>query len=457
MFEIMTSFPNDFVWGAATASYQIEGAAHEDGRSQSVWDRFAATPGKVRNGDTGEIACDFYHRYRDDVRLMKELGLDAFRFSVAWPRVLPEGRGRVNELGLDFYDRLVDELLANGIEPFATLFHWDTPQVLEDEGGWPVRSTAEAFVEYVDAVVGRLGDRVQHWITHNEPWVVAWIGHAWGRHAPGRTDEAAAVAAAHHLLLSHGWAVERIRAAAPAAEVGITLNLNHVYPLSDSPEDEAAAWRADGEGNRWFLDPLFRGAYPTDLLERNALVAPYVREGDLEAIAAPLDFLGVNNYFRSIVSHGPDGPREERNPDSEYTDMDWEIFPEGLYELLVRIGEDYAPPALYVTENGAAFDDVRVHDGKVHDPERTAFLLSHIDAVGRARAAGSPIKGYFVWSLLDNFEWAYGYGKRFGLVYVDYPTLEREPKYSFDWYRDFIASTRAAPASSPRRPLTAGP
>ncbi|HEY6462338.1 MAG TPA: family 1 glycosylhydrolase, partial [Polyangiaceae bacterium] len=254
------SFPADFLWGAATASYQIEGAAHEDGRGESVWDRFSHAPGKVRGGDTGDVACDFYHRYPEDVRLMKELGLDAFRFSIAWPRVFPQGRGTVNKAGLDFYDRLVDALLEQGIEPFATLFHWDTPQALEDEGGWRQRATAQAFAEYAEVVAERLGDRVKHWMTHNEPWVYAWIGNSWGEHAPGRTSEADAVAVAHHLLLSHGWAVDAIRRAAPDAQVGIVLNLHQAYPHSDSPEDEAAAWEVDGAGNRWFLDPIFRGS-----------------------------------------------------------------------------------------------------------------------------------------------------------------------------------------------------
>jgi beta-glucosidase len=444
-----SSFPSDFVWGAATASYQIEGAAHEDGRGESVWDRFSATPGKVRGGDTGDVACDFYHRYADDVRLMKELGLDAFRFSIAWPRVLPEGRGAVNAAGLDFYDRLVDELLANEIEPFATLFHWDTPQALEDEGGWRSRSTAEAFVEYTEAIVGRLGDRVRHWITHNEPWVYSWVGNAWGVHAPGRTSEVDAVTVAHHLLLSHGWAVEAIRRLSPEARVGITLNLAHIYPLTDTPEDEAAAYRRDGEDNRWFLDPIFRGSYPADLLDRNELVAPHVRDGDLEAIAAPLDFLGVNNYSRFIVAAGPDGPRIVGNPEAEHTDMGWEVYPDGLHDVLMRVTRDYEPPAIYITENGAAFPDVRVHDGHVHDLERTAYLESYIAAVGRAIAGDAPVKGYFVWSLLDNFEWAHGYSKRFGIVYIDFPTLERVPKDSFYWYRDLIATRRGAPRPSP--------
>jgi beta-glucosidase len=455
MSESTRAFPADFVWGAATAAYQIEGATHEDGRGESVWDRFGATPGKVRNGDTGEIACDFYHRFREDIALMAELGLDAFRFSIAWPRIFPEGRGRLNPPGLDFYDRLVDELLARGIEPFPTLFHWDTPQALEDVGGWRARPTAEAFVDYAEAVAERLGDRVSHWTTHNEPWVVAWIGHAWGEHAPGRTSEADAVATAHHILLSHGWAVEAIRRAAPDADVGITLNLAQAYPASPSPEDEAAAWHVDGEGNRWFLDPLFRGTYPADLLERNELVAPLVQEGDLDTIAAPVDFLGINNYFRFVVTDSGEGPRVVRDPEAQVTDMGWEVYPDGLYQVLARVHADYAPAAIYVTENGAAFGDVRGHDGRVRDPERQAFLASHIDSVAQAVAERVPVKGYFVWSLLDNFEWQHGYSKRFGLVYVDYPTLERVPKDSFYWYRDFVASQNAAPLPSPAGPVSA--
>jgi beta-glucosidase len=380
---------------------------------------------------------------------MRELGLDAFRFSIAWPRVLPEGRGRINEAGLDFYDRLVDELLAHEIEPFATLFHWDTPQALEDAGGWPARATAEAFVEYAEAVASRLGDRVKSWITHNEPWVYAWVGHAWGEHAPGRTSEADAVAAAHHLLLSHGWAAEAIRRVAPDAQIGITLNLASAYPASGSPEDEAAAWQVDGEGNRWFLDPIFHGTYPADLLERNEILAVSLQDGDLAAISAPLDFLGVNNYSRFVVSAGTEGPRFERNADAQYTDMDWEVYPDGLHQVLVRVARDYAPPAIYVTENGAAFGDVRVHNGRVHDPERTAYIESHISAVARAIADGAPVQGYFVWSMLDNFEWAHGYSKRFGIVYIDYPTLERVPKDSFYWYRDFIATRPRVPRPSP--------
>ncbi len=432
---------SEFIWGASTAAYQIEGAVGEDGRGESVWDRFCATPGKVRSGDSGAIACDFYHRYPEDIELMRELGLDAFRFSIAWPRILPEGRGRVNEAGLDFYDRLVDELLAAGITPFPTLFHWDTPQALEDAGGWTARATAEAFVEYADVVAARLGDRISHWTTHNEPWVVAWVGYAWGQHAPGRTSETDAVAAAHHLLLSHGWAVDVLRSASPHADVGIVLNLEHVDPASDSPADLDAAREMDGMANRWFLDPLFNGEYPSDL----RYVAP-VREGDLAAISKPIDFLGVNNYFRYVVRAGRNGdaPETVKDPDAPATDMGWEVHPESLHKLLVRIARDYAPAGMYVTENGAAYGDIRGHDGGVHDPERTAYLDGHIEAVLRAAEDGAPMKGYFVWSFLDNFEWSLGYSKRFGIVYVDYPTLERVPKDSFYWYRDLIASRKLA-------------
>jgi beta-glucosidase len=440
------AFPADFVWGAATASFQIEGAANEDGRGESVWDRFCATPGKVRNGDTGAVACDFYHRYRDDIALMRELGLGAFRFSIAWPRVLPEGRGKVNAKGLDFYDRLVDELLGNGITPFATLFHWDTPQRLEDAGGWPVRATVDAYCEYVDAVAERLGDRVAHWITHNEPWVVAWVGHGWGHHAPGRTSDADALATAHHLLLSHGRAVQILRERSPGAEVGITLNLDHVYAVGEDEDDRKAAEWVDGFHNRWFLDPIFKGSYPADMLEAWADVAPPIEDGDLETIAQPIDFLGVNNYTSPLVAADiDDGNRSRfiRREDVDRTDMGWEVVPEGLRDMLLRVARDYGPTAIYVTENGAAFPDVRGHDGSVGDPERQAYLEAYIGAAAEAVAAGAPLRGYFAWSLLDNFEWAWGYWKRFGLVYVEYATLERVPKGSFYWYRDLIAAQRA--------------
>jgi beta-glucosidase len=440
--QLIRSFPAEFVWGAATASYQIEGAANEDGRSESVWDRFAATPGKVRNGDNGAIACDFYNRYREDIGLMRELGLDAFRFSIAWPRVLPDGRGRVNEAGLDFYDRLVDELLGNGIAPFVTLFHWDTPQVLEDAGGWPARDTVDAFSEFVDAVSARLGDRVDHWITHNEPWVVSWAGHGWGHHAPGRESDADALATAHHLLLSHGRAVEILRRNSPGSQVGITLNLDNPYAASDSDEDVAATRWVDGLHNRWFLDPIFKGHYPEDMAEAWAEIMPEVRDGDLETIAAPIDFLGVNNYTSPLVAADENGGRSQivRRSDVDRTDMGWEVVPEGLEDLLVRLHRDYEPKAIYVTENGAAYPDVRGHDGNVNDPERQSYLQEYLAGASRAIAQGVPLRGYFAWSLFDNFEWAWGYWKRFGLIYIDYATLERVPKGSFYWYRDYIAA-----------------
>jgi beta-glucosidase len=442
--QFTSTLPRDFIWGAATASYQIEGAANEDGRGESVWDRFCATPGKVRNGDDGSVACDFYHRYRDDIGLMRELGLDAFRFSIAWPRILPDGRGRVNERGLDFYDRLVDELLGSGITPFATLFHWDTPQTIEDAGGWPSRDTVEAFSEYVEIVASRLGDRVAHWITHNEPWVVSWVGHAWGHHAPGGTSDPDALATAHHLLLSHGRAVDIIRRLSPGSEVGITLNLDHPYPATDEEADAAAARWVDGLHNRWFLDPIFHGRYPTDMAEEWESIMPTVHDGDLETISAPIDFLGVNNYTSPLVAADENGGRSQivRRQGVEHTDMGWEIVPDGLHDLLVRVHRDYGPAAIYVTENGAAFPDVRGHDGSVADPERQGYLESYMDAAARAVAEGVPLRGYFAWSLLDNFEWAWGYWKRFGLIYIDYSTLERVPKGSFYWYRDLIAAQR---------------
>ena len=441
-------FPADFVWGVATAAYQIEGAAQEDGRGESIWDRFCATPGKVRGGDSGAVACDFYHRYRDDVALMRELGIDSFRFSLAWPRVLPDGTGRVNQAGLDFYDRLVDALLGAGIQPLATLYHWDLPQALEERGGWPARETVSAFADYVDVVARRLGDRVQHWITHNEPWVASWLGYGRGEHAPGRASELEALAAAHHLLLSHARAVEVLRRETPRAQVGITVNLTPIYPASRSDDDVSAARELDGSVNRWFLDPIFRGRYPADVVDRFRVSMPAIADDDLPAIAAPIDFLGVNYYTRFLVVAEPDTgkPVVVRNPSSQYTDMEWEVYSDGLYDLLVRLQDEYAPARIYLTENGAAFPDVRVHDGQVRDLERQAYLRDHIAAVARALDAGVPAAGYYVWSLLDNFEWAHGYSKRFGIVYVDYPTLERVPKGSFAWYRDFIARSRTGGA-----------
>jgi len=442
-------FPSDFVWGAAASAYQIEGAAYEDGRGESIWDRFCSTPGKVRAGDTGDVACDFYHRYREDIALMRELGLEAFRFSIAWPRVLPSATRPVNEAGLDFYDRLVDALLEARIRPFVNLFHWDLPQELEDAGGWPERRTAEAFAAYAETVGDRLGDRVKDWITHNEPFCTSWLGYGLGAHAPGRTSVKDALAAAHHALLGHGWAVEALRRTAPGAEIGIVIDPWPIHPATDSPEDVTAAYAEDGIRNRWFFDAVLRGAYPEDVLERFTDDAPPVHDGDLATMSTPLDFVGVNNYSRRTVrADGRGGVIEVRAADGELTNMDWEVYPAGMHESLVRMHREYGVDSLYVTENGAAFADVRGHDGQVHDVERIAYLDGYLGAIAAAVAEGVPVRGYFVWSLLDNFEWSLGYSKRFGLVYVDYPTLERIPKDSFHWYRELIAASRAAALAS---------
>jgi len=447
--DIASLFPSGFVWGAATAAYQIEGAANEDGRGESIWDRFCATPGKVRAGDTGEVACDFFHRYREDIALMRELGIDAFRFSISWPRVLPEGRDRVNDRGLDFYDRLVDALLEAGIAPFATLYHWDLPQALEDKGGWPERATAEAFAAYAELVGDRLGDRVGSWTTLNEPWVASWLGYGLGIHAPGREGVRPALAAGHHLLLAHGLAVEALRRSSPRSRIGITIDLYPMHPASGSAADREAARAADGSRNRWFLDPVFRGAYPEDTAERFAAELPVIADDDMTRIAAPIDFLGVNHYSRTVIRAGEKGePVEVCVPGADHQDMGWEVYPAGLREILVRVRDDYGPAAVYVTENGATYADVRGHDGGIPDIERQRFLEGYIRAVGEAIGDGVPVRGYFAWSLLDNFEWALGYQRRFGLVYVDYPTLERIPKQSFGWYRDLIARSHRVAAAA---------
>ncbi len=440
------TFPSDFVWGAATSAYQIEGATTEDGRGPSIWDTFCATPGAIKDGTTGEVACDHYHRYPEDIALMRSLGLRAYRFSIAWPRVIPGGTGPVEPRGLDFYERLVDALLAAGITPWATLYHWDLPQPLEDLGGWPARRTAEAFVPYADAVTRRLGDRVKHWITHNEPWCASTLGYLTGEHAPGRRDPAAALAAAHHLLLSHGLAVPVVRANSPGAKVGITLNFTPATPASPSDLDADAARRFDGTFNRWFLDPVSGRGYPADVVADHAAegldALAEVRPGDLDIIAVATDFLGVNYYTREIA-RGPEAgnlPRVVEPPEPEArTDIGWEVHPESLRALLVRIATDYPPTPLFITENGAATFDGPGADGRVIDTRRVRYLEQHLVAVAAARAEGAPVDGYFAWSLLDNFEWAWGYAQRFGLVWVDYATQARVPKDSARWYRDVIA------------------
>jgi len=441
------SFPTDFVWGAATSAYQVEGAVSEGGRGESIWDRFAAAPHAITNSDTGGVACDSYHRYGEDIRLLRELGLDAFRFSIAWPRILPNGRGPVNPAGLDFYDRLVDELLASDIDPYVTLYHWDLPQALEDRGGWPVRETVEAFTDYADVVASRLGDRVRNWITQNEPWVVSWLGYGLGVHAPGRANKRDALAAAHHVLLAHGRAAEVLRREAPGANVGVTIDLVPMYPLTDAAADIDAARRSDGFRNRWFLDPVLGRGYPQDMLEQYASILPTIEDGDMQAIAAPLDFLGVNYYTRNVVCAGASAtaPTHVETPGAEHTEMGWEIYPHGLTDLLVRLRREYELPDLYITENGAAFADSR-QNGSVPDPQRVSYLERHLEALGDAIGQGVPVRGYFVWSLLDNFEWAFGFSKRFGIVYVDFDTLERVPKTSYTWYRDLIAAHRRARA-----------
>ncbi len=446
---LAASFPKNFLWGAVTASYQIEGAAHEDGRGLSIWDTFAATPGKTFQGETGDVATDHYHLWRQDVALMAELNLNAYRFSIAWPRILPEGRGTVNEMGLDFYERLVDALLAKNIKPFATLYHWDLPLALQQQGGWVNRDTAFAFADYAEIVAKRLGDRVAAWITLNEPWCVAYLGYGVGAHAPGTHDKQSAVNAAHHLLLAHGLAVSRLRGyIAPAAQVGITLNFSPIYPADERPETMRDVARADTFNNRWFLDPIARGSYPDNLFSELGAAPPPVQEGDFAAITAPIDFLGVNNYSRSVVrgkaipSHADESERVAPVPSACYTEMGWEICPQSFTELLVRLHRDYALPALYVTENGAAFVDCWNGADRVSDPRRVEYLRAYIGALSQAIANGVPVRGYFVWSLLDNYEWAFGYSKRFGIVYVDYPTQRRIIKDSGRWYADLIAAYR---------------
>ncbi|MDP9796891.1 beta-glucosidase [Catenuloplanes nepalensis] len=445
-------FPPDFLWGAATAAYQIEGAATEDGRGRSIWDTFSHTPGRTVNGDHGDVACDHYHRLTDDVRLMAELGLKSYRFSLAWPRIQPAGSGRVNQAGLDFYRRLADELLEAGILPWGTLYHWDLPQQLEDAGGWPARDTAARFADYAQLTVDALGDRITNWTTFNEPWCSSFLGYGSGVHAPGVQDGGASVRAAHHLLLGHGLALQAVRASTPEVNLGITLNLYAMAPASDSAGDADAARRIDGLANRFFLDPVLRGEYPADVVEDLAAVSDFahLQDGDLATVNQPLDFLGINYYSRHVVAAPLPGAVAEPScwPGSEtvrftkrtgvpVTDMDWEIDAPGLVETLRGVAENYPPVPLYVTENGAAFVDKLV-DGEVDDPERVDYFDQHLRACHAAIEAGVPLKGYFAWSLMDNFEWSWGYTKRFGMVHVDYETQTRTPKTSARWYADVI-------------------
>jgi beta-glucosidase len=438
-------FPPKFVWGAATAAYQIEGAARDDGRGESIWDRFSHAPGRVRNGDTGDVACDHYHRYRDDVELMADLGLRGYRLSVSWPRVLPEGIGRPNEAGLDFYDRLVDELLSNDIDPFVTLYHWDLPQALEDAGGWPARSTAHAFGEYAALVAGRLGDRVRHFATFNEPHIVSDHGYRVGSHAPGRSEPQAALATAHHLMVAHALGVQAIRTHAPHAEAGIVLNFEPKHPASPHPLDLEAAVVAHDQFNRWYLDPITGHGYPEEGARAWGWRRDEVLEGDMKAIAAPIDFLGVNYYCRDIV-RSPLLPALEPAANVERTAMGWEVYPAGLTEVLEFVASRTGDLPLFVTESGAAYplDDI----DPTHDPERVSFLRRHLEAALTAMERGVPLRGYFVWSLLDNFEWAHGYAYRFGIVHVDFETLERRVRDSGVFWAG-VARDGVIPAEAP--------
>lgn len=466
--------PADFRLGVATAAYQIEGATHRDGRADSIWDAFCRIPGAVVGGDSGERACEHYDRYRDDVALMSDLGVQVYRFSTSWARVQPDGR-TANAAGLDFYRRLVDELLGAGITPWLTLYHWDLPQALQEAGGWPARDTALRFADYAADVHSALGDRLTNWTTLNEPWCSAFLGYLSGEHAPGIQNPQASLDAAHHLLLGHGLATQRLRELGPELSLGITLNMTVADPVD--PADEAdvdAARRIDAQHNRLFLDPIFRGAYPVDLLadlDVRGLHLP-VLDGDLAAIASPIDALGINYYHGEAVSARPpaDPPLSSAAPSERpklspfpagegiyahprglpLTAMDWEVQPEGLTRLLVRIDDEYARPAgvtLYVTENGAAYTDVVAADGSVDDAERAVFVRLHLDAILDAIDQGVTVKGYFYWSLMDNFEWAWGYDKRFGLVRVDYGTQERTVKASGRLYQSIIAARSVPPTA----------
>jgi beta-glucosidase len=435
-------FPDGFLWGAATASYQIEGSPLADGAGASIWHRFSHTPGTTHNGDTGDVACDHYRRWREDVALMRELGLKAYRFSVSWPRILPEGKGAVNSAGLDFYSRLVDALLDAGIQPMITLYHWDLPGALQDLGGWANREIVNWFGEYAQVVAEHLGDRVSMWATLNEPWVFTFIGYVLGHHAPGMRDLWAGLRATHHALLAHGEAVARMRTVLPAhAQVGIVLNLSPQHPATPSEEDRAAAERVHVMNNALYLEPLVKARYPALAEQLVGFAWPNVLSGDLERIAQPIDFIGINYYSRGIQRRSEHGYLQAEgiaNEGALYTEMGWEVYPDGLLEILRWVHSEAPGLSLYVTENGAAFRD-EVQNGKVADAQRLEYLRQHFLRAHQAIHEGIPLKGYFVWSLMDNFEWAYGYSKRFGIVYVDYSTQQRIWKDSAKWYQQVIA------------------
>ncbi len=437
-------FPPDFHWGVATSAFQIEGAATADGKGESIWDRFCRVPGAIADASTGDVACDHVGRLDEDLDLIASLGVDTYRFSVSWPRVQPLGYGAWNEAGLRFYERLVDGLRARGIRPFLTLNHWDLPQALQDQGGWAARDTVHRFVDYARGIHARLGGRVAAITTHNEPWVVATLGHEVGCFAPGLKSRATAAQVAHHLLLSHGLALQALRADGCRAALGIVLNMSPAEPATPSEADRAKARLDDALGLRWYTDPLFHGRYPEEALAHLGADAPRTEAGDLQAIAQPLDYLGVNYYSRHVASAGT--PYDAKAGGLKLTDMGWEIYPQGLTQLLLRLHRDYALPPVYITENGAAFPDA-LQDGRVDDIERIDYLADHIAAVAEALRQGVPLAGYMVWSLMDNFEWASGYLKRFGIVHVDYATLRRTPKASAHWLRGFLQQARHAAAT----------
>jgi beta-glucosidase len=438
------TFPKDFIWGVATSSYQIEGAALEDGRGECIWTRFSHTPGNVANNETGDVACDHYHRYQEDVGLMKQLGLNAYRFSVSWPRVLPQGYGERNAAGLDFYDRLVDELLQANVQPFLTLYHWDLPQTLQEQGGWANPAIVQWFADYAGVMAERLGDRVKDWMTLNEPFVSALIGYWEGRHAPGIQDLPTAYRAAHHLHLAHGAAMDVLREQVPDGKLGIAINVTQFDPLTEDEKDVLATQRMDGFVNRWFLDPVFKGSYPADIVEILGDVLNGIDLDEVKQAAKPMDFLGINYYFRSFVAwndnQSPLNAQSVFREEVPHTEMGWEISPESFTKILVRVNKDYSPEGIYITENGASFADPAPQNGVVEDPLRIDYLKGHLEAVEKALEQGVPMQGYFLWSFMDNFEWAHGYSKPFGIVHVNFDTQERTFKRSAYWYRDFIRS-----------------
>ncbi len=433
-------FPASFIWGVATSAFQIEGAAHTDGKGESIWDRFCRQPGAIADASNGDLACDHYHRLDADLDLIASLGVKAYRFSVSWPRVQPLGQGAWNEAGLAFYERLVDGLIARGLQAHLTLNHWDLPQALQDQGGWANRATVQHFVAYALSIQQRLGAKLSSIATHNEPWVVAVLGHQTGVFAPGLKDEALALQVSHHLLLSHGLALQALRAAGATAKLGIVLNLAPFHPATPSAADRARAQLEDGLLLRWYLDPICQGRYPADVWQGLGAKAPQVHEGDLAAIQQPLDFLGINYYSRSVQSAAE--PWDAKAAGKEVSEMGWEVYPEGLTELLLRLHRDYPQlPSLWITENGGAFPDPWA-DGRVQDEARTRYLQRHIAAVAAAMAEGVRVGAYMVWSLMDNFEWSSGYEKRFGIVHVDYTTLQRTLKDSARWYQGFLQQQR---------------